>query len=307
LLDPSTVVAFHTVLLLDLGHASTEENKRQLAKAASSFVRKVRQRQPVTVLVFEGSARTRLVGDFTTEPNGSGPEQLDNLLAMAPADPSRNLRGAVLDGLDALDSRLEKSTRPVHVGTLVVFSRGPDVAGRISQTDFDQRLRNTDYQLVYLDVQGDTGDDVTDVLARRNRVDSQASDTLPIAFEEAGALANRLTQQYYLISYCSPARASTRQLRIEVRVPGGENETETDSIDTEFDATGFTPGCNAGSPPRFVVKKRESETPPSPTKNTLGGKAEGSPRSTEPSSKSVETTKGTDTEVPPPNKPGYAP
>ncbi|MGC4065495.1 MAG: hypothetical protein QM784_12780 [Polyangiaceae bacterium] len=303
LLDPATVASFHTVLLLDLGHATSEERKRQLAKAAASFVRKVRRTQPVSVLVFDGSSRTRLVGDFSAEPNGSGPEQLDNLLMMVPTDPSRNLRGAVLTGLETLENDLNRTTRPIRRGTLVVFSRGPDIAGRVSSTEFEERTKDNEHQLVYIDVAGDGADEATTRLGEHHAVRSQGPENLPIAFEEAGAIAARLTEQYYLISYCSPARAGQRTLRIEVTVPSTDNEIETDGFETTFDATGFTPGCNSGTPPRFVMTKRDLAKSPNGTTKTettvSPPTVPSDPQPTEPSQE--------ESEVPPPNKPGYAP
>jgi len=309
LLDPVTVATFHTVLLLDLGHATNDERKRQLSKAAASFVRKVRQRQPVTVLVYDGSARTRLVGEFSVEPSGTGPELLDNLLMMVPSDTSRNLRGAVVQGLDTLDGHLAKSTRPVRVGTMVVFSRGPDVAGRVAEADFNGRVENTTHQLVYIDVSGDPTDKSTTLLAKSSRIDAQAPDTLPIAFEEAGMVASHLTAQYYLLSYCSPARAGMRRLKVEVTVPGTGNEVETDSFETSFDATDFSPGCNSGNPPRFVSLKKES-IDGAAGNQPKASSVTSSPSKADPAATDASAPKepdGSDLEVPPPNKPGYAP
>jgi hypothetical protein len=303
LLDPASVAAFHTVLLLDLGHATSEDRKRQLAKAAASFVRKVRRSQPVSVLVFDGSSRTRLVGDFSAEPNGSGPEQLDNLLMMVPSDPSRNLRGAVVNGLETLDNNLNRTARPIRRGTLVVFSRGPDIAGRVPSSEFEERTNGSEHQLVYVDVTGDGSDDETTQLGEHHAVRSQGPENLPIAFEEAGAIASRLTEQYYLISYCSPARAGQRTLRIEVTVPSTESEIETDGFETTFDATGFTPGCNSGSPPRFLVGKRDTSKPAS---GVLKTEPIVSPPSAPADPQPVEPSRE-ESEVPPPNKPGYAP
>jgi hypothetical protein len=312
LLDPATVAAFHTVLLVDLGHAKTDEKKRQLSKAVATFVRKTRQRQPVTVLVFDGSARTRMVGDFSVEPNGSGPEILENLLLMVPADPSRNLRGAIIDGLDALDARLERSPRPVRVGTLVVFSRGPDVAGRVKESEYEDRVSQTQHQFVYVDITGDPGDGATKKLGKKTHISSQDETTLPIAFEEAGMVTARLNKQYYLISYCSPARAGKRQLRVEVTVPSIENEPETDAFETDFDAEGFAPGCNSNNPPKFTVLKPTTDKPSSTVKTGTPGKPEAPPdsattNSATPHDDRTNTNDDDDNEVPPPNTPGYAP
>ncbi len=311
LLDPAAVAGFHTVLLLDLGHATTEDKKRQLSRAAGAFVRKVRQKQSVTVLAFDGSPRTRLVGDFTVETNGTGPEQLENLMMMVPADPSRNLNGAVINALDTLDGRLERSSRPVRVGTLVVFSRGPDVAGRVGDVEFDERVSKSEHQFVYVNVAGDPTNDRVTALTRRGKVEAQATDTLPIAFEDAAILANKLSTQYYLLSYCSPARAGERILRVEVEVSDANGKTESDAFETRFDSSGFSPSCSSSNPPRFSVAQRPSSdrvsaagkpAPPTPDASATGNGAN------EPATAGDEPNgTGDDVEVPPPKKRGYAP
>jgi len=312
LLDTSSVAAFHTVLLIDLGHATTEDKKRQLSRAAAAFVRRVRQKQSVTVMAFDGSPHIRLVGDFTVEPTGTGPEQLENVMLMVPADRSRNLNGAVVSALDILDGRLDRSSRPVRLGTLVVFSRGPDVAGRVTNAHLDERVSRSEHQFVYVAVAGDPDNDRVAALSNRGKVEAQATDTLPIAFEDAAILANKLVTQYYLISYCSPARAGERSLRVEVEVNADDGRTETDAFETRFDSSGFSPACNSGNPPRFTLAQRQagdkntsaakSTTPTSPVTDGTGSSSNSSestgvgPDNTEP-----------EVEVPPPKKRGYAP
>jgi hypothetical protein len=318
LLDPAAVTAFHTVLLVDLGHGTAAERRRQLSRGAATFVRRMRQKQAVTVLGFDGSPRTRLVGEFSVESSGTGPEQLDNLMQMTPADPSRDLNGAVLAGLDLLDGRLERSNRPIHMGTLVVFSRGPDVAGRVSDADLDQRLHHAEHQLIYVTVAGDPSDKRTTALSSLGKIEAQAADTLPIALEDAAALASRLSSKYYLLSYCSPARAGERALRVEVLVNDADGHSETDAFETRFDSTGFSPSCNSNTPPRFSLSQRTTgeRTPgagsansaaKAPVNTTSSG---GSPTTGTPESAPVldmPAKPESDIEVPPPKKRGYAP
>lgn len=319
LLDPSTVAAFHTVLLLDLGHGTTDRHRRQLSRAAAAFVRRVRKKQSVTVLAFDGAPRARLVTDFALDPNAAGPEFLENLMLMAPRDSSRNLRGALISALDTLDIKLGQSIRPLRVGTVVVFSRGPDIAGRVAEPDFDKRLYDSKYQFLYVTVAGDPTNDRTDALASRGKVEAQNADTLPIAFEEAGILANKLSSQYYLLSYCSPGRAGERRLRIEVQLNDADGISETDAIETRFDATGFSPNCNSAIPPRFSTAPRAiidraasgagapraatTAMPPAVPEPDLSDSPT-PPLTEEPSGGSVGESEA---EVPPPKKPGYAP
>lgn len=305
LLDPATVAAFHTVLLVDLSHGNNDEHRRQLARAAATFVRRARQKQNVTVLAFDGGQRTRLVGDFPFESSGGGPDHLENLMFMTAGDPSRNLNGAVISALNVLDRRLERSNRVVRVGSLVVFSRGPDVAGRIPSSDVDKRVSDTEHQLVFVNVVGDQSNDVTAALGRAGVVESQSSETIPIAFEEAAMRVNRLLGQYYLISYCSPARAGERKLNVEVQVTDADGDTDSDDFEFKFDATGFSPNCNAGVPPRFTVVRQAtgrhswSTKQAAPASQTEAGT---DAPTTEPSEDSAP-----EEEVPPPKNRGYAP
>lgn len=309
MLDPSSVAAFHTVLLIDLGHGTTEEKKRQLSRAAAGFVRRVRQKQSVTVMAFDGSPRIRLVGDFTVEASGTGPEQLENVMMMVPADPSRNLNGAVISALDTLDSRLERSNRPVRLGTLVVFSRGPDVAGRVADAEFDDRVARSEHQFVYMNVSGDPTNDHVALLTSRGKVESQGTDTLPIAFEDAAILANKLVTQYYLLSYCSPARAGERVLRVEVQVNTDDGKVESDAFETRFDSSGFSPACSSNNPPRFSIARPEGNdraaAATKPATPTSAGTDTTNPDSTSTSDGQVDADD--DVEVPPPKKRGYAP
>jgi hypothetical protein len=254
LLDPAQAVAFHTVLLLDLGYGTTEERRAQLNEAVAEFVGGVRASQSVTVIGFDGSSKSRLMGEFRRGADSSGIFSLSGL-ATASADPSRNLRGAVIDGLDALDAHLGKLGRPNRMGTLVVFARGPDVAGRVSSGDLDARLSASKSQLVFVGMAGDAGDDQTSRLSRDGRIEAQNEGELTAAFTQAAARVSALAGKYYLLSYCSPSRANWRRLRVEVDVVDDNLETSSSAFDARFDASQFTSGCASTRLPRFAPEK----------------------------------------------------
>jgi hypothetical protein len=115
---------------------------------------------------------------------------------------------------------------------------------------------------------------------------------------------------YYLVSYCSPARAGTRRLRLEVTFATTEGEEKSGSVEQEFDANGFGPGCDPKTPPRFVVNtgqdvptvSTEGSAPATPAVETPKGQPAATP-DTKPESEEPEG----DEIVPPPSKPGYAP
>ena len=305
LIEPSRYAAFHTVLLVDISQAKEASVRKALAKAAGAFVRRVRLGQSVTVVAYDGSDKVRVAGEYSTDAHATTPEQVEALVNIAPGDPSRNLRGAVIQGLEILDRHLASSPSPLHLGTLVVFARGPDLAGRTPEPTLKDAISSRTDKLVYIGVTGDTPDAVAKTLSESGQVLAQASDTLPIAFEDAGALVDSLLDQYYLISYCSPARAGKRSLKVAVSVPVPDGKNETDSFSVEFDATGFTAGCDSQKVPPLVVTSSAKQAAPKSASVSPSGINK--PASSATGSSARAPAKGNnDEEAPVPAQPGYA-
>lgn len=305
LMEPARYAAFHTVLLVNISQAKEASARRALSKAAAAFVRRVRLGQSVTVVAYDGSDKVRVAGDYPAEARTTAPEQVDGLVTLAPGDPSRNLRGAVLQGLEILDRHLASSGNPLQLGTLAVFARGPDLAGRTPENTFKDEISARTDKFIYIGVSGDTPDGVAKRLGQSGEVLAQSSDALPIAFENAGALVDGLLDQYYLLSYCSPARAGTRTLKLTVSVPVADGKDETDSLSVQFDATGFTAGCDSQKVPPLVAKSKAAAAKPS--QPSLASPA----KPTANSSAGIDGTKSPgkhaeDHEAPVPAKPGYA-
>ncbi len=74
----------------------------------------------------------------------------------------------------------------------------------------------------------------------------------------------------YLVAYCSPARAGTREVRLEVTTQDAQGKKSVGSYETKFDAAGFGPGCNPSSSARFALatsKVKSSQPSPNATKS----------------------------------------
>jgi hypothetical protein len=83
------------------------------------------------------------------------------------------------------------------------------------------------------------------------------------AFDDIATKVENSTKAYYLLSYCSPARAGTHKLRIDATwVDAQGKDQKTGSLTSEFDATGFTHGCDPKTPPSFDVSKGDALAPP---------------------------------------------
>ncbi|HEV8248048.1 MAG TPA: hypothetical protein VGP93_19875 [Polyangiaceae bacterium] len=296
LLPREPVTNERVVVLVDLSGKPKPELRESYAKAVENFVARVQSELAVTVLAYDGGPGLKFAGDFPRAPEGSPPPNAAGLRGLAPGDASRDLYGAVLKGVKELDIRLMAQKKPVRIGTLLVFARGPDLAGRLTQEQLEQALENQNYNLIGVGVGEQTP--YLDQIAHAGVIHAQGEDTVPIAFEEAASRVLKTHHKYYVIAYCSPARAGTPSLRVEVHYTSKDNDDKTGSYSYQFDAQGFGPGCNPDSTPHFVVPKSENEAAPAST-------------STEPAANPADATTSPNGAAPggevapPPDKPEY--
>jgi hypothetical protein len=249
LLSREAVTHERVLLLVDVSENPTPEQRAEYVRAVEAFVRKLHASISVSVQAFDGSPGLKPVGEY---PRGSDALSAAALLKLASKDDSRDLHGAVLAGLGELDRLARNSAKPIELGTLVVFANGPDLAGRTERRKLDEALEKTGHAVIGVGIGPDTG---YLGFARDGVIHAQSADTLPIAFEEAGARVAATHAKYYLVSYCSPARAGTRSVRIEVVHEDKDGHEHTGSTDFEIDAAGFGPGCDPATPPRFDQQK----------------------------------------------------
>jgi len=305
LLDPNLVAAHQAVLLMDMSAAQTPAARTLAAKAALNFVQKVMPREAVSIFAFDGGESLVQVA---TLPRGNAAVTMAALENFTPRDSSRNLNGAVIAGLGKLEALLSATGKVVRVGTLVVFASGPDVAGRVDRDKAHDAVWESRYDVLGVGI-GEQADAIED-LARRGLVRSQSADTLPIAFEEVASKTVEQLEKHYLVSYCSPARAGTRRLRLEVSYTNKEGEEHHGDFETEFSARGFGPGCNPSVTPRFFIAPKPSTGPEPNPGSSLAGASDsnnGEPkgRKTAPPDSRLHD-QGEDAPVAPPDQSGYA-
>jgi len=306
LLDRNVAVAHHALLLVDMSGASTPEARTQAAKAAAGFVEKLLPHQAVSVYAFDGSEGLLQIGSAA---KGSPPPSMAALESFSARDTSRNLNGAVLAALGKLDAALAQSGKRIKVGMLVLFSGGPDVAGRIDADKVHDAVWESPHDVIAIGVAEQV--EGLEQFAKRGVVRAQAANTLPIAFEEAASKAQSELEKYYLVSYCSPARAGSRRLRLEVKYTNKEGAEHSGDFEVDFEAKGFGAGCNPQTAPRFTVQPKPKPSfdqgPPPTDQDAQGKPGKGDPK--QGNGKPVDTREhdqGEDAPVPPPDQGGYA-
>lgn len=248
ILNPEVAVVHYTLLLLDMSGSITESGSLDtLIGAASRFADKVSKRQKVAVYGFAGGKKLIPVTGFTSSA-GAIKGGLRRLASRKSNDPSTNLNGAVVEAIDVLEKKLKSSTQPLRFATLVVFTDGTDRAHRVAADKMHEALDKATVNVFVIGLGPEIDKGQLSRLGRDGFFQAQQGADVAGAFDEVARRIEAASKKFYLLSYCSPSRAGTHQLRVELRAAGQKG-----ALEHEFGAEGFGPHCNPNRKPRFSV------------------------------------------------------
>ena len=141
----------------------------------------------------------------------------------------------------------------------MVFTDGTDRARRVLRPDLDKALeeaQNKDTSLYVIGVGKEIDSGELRNIGRTASFLSTDPAALAKAFETIASRVEAYTKSFYLMSYCSPARAQEHDLKVET----GSGLSKGD-LSYHFDATGFGPNCDSNRMPKFdihrpIIKKK---------------------------------------------------
>jgi hypothetical protein len=251
ILNPEIAAEHYTLLLVDMsGSVSKSPQLPLLVEAATKFTESVGQYQRVAVYAFDGAADIHPIVPFTTS-SGASTRGASALSHFRPRDPSTNLNGAVVRGLEVLDQAVARARTPLRFGTLVVFTDGTDHAGRVPLAEVDRALEQKEHAVYAIGVGTEIDERALGRIGRSGHWLVKDGSAIQQAFQTAADRIVGYTRSHYLLSYCSPARAGKHQVTIEVVTPDPEKRGR---LSYDFDAAGFGPGCDPGVAPPFDMK-----------------------------------------------------
>lgn len=252
ILNPEVAAVHYTLLLVDLSGSITQSGAmEQLKPAVQSFADRVGSLQKVAIYGFDGSKEIFPIIGFT-DGEGGIRAAAERLGTFKGRDPSTNLNGAVIEGLKVLDKSLEHAQTPLKFGSLVVFTDGTDRAKRVLRPEVDKALEEAQAKDTALYVIGVGKEIDSSELRNIGRTASFLSTdpaALAKAFDEIATRVEAYTKSFYLLSYCSPARAQEHDLKVETG--GGLSKGD---LTYHFDATGFGPNCDSNRMPKFDIR-----------------------------------------------------
>ncbi|MET0386346.1 MAG: VWA domain-containing protein [Polyangiales bacterium] len=249
IVNPEIAATHYTLLLVDMSASVTASDQLDaITRSAREFVSQVAPYQRVAVYAFDGSKNLYEVVPFATA-GAETARAWDRLRQFESRDPSTNLHGAVLQALGELDKALQRAHAPLRFGTLVVFTDGTDRADRVPYQQMIDAVEASPHNVYALGVGHEIEDSVLSRIGKTGYIRVEDSAASSAAFHEIGDRIVRFTRRYYLLSYCSPARAGQHVVRIEATAEGRRGE-----LDYAFDAAGYGPRCDPTRPPPFDIK-----------------------------------------------------
>ena len=135
----------------------------------------------------------------------------------------------------------------------MVFTDGTDRAKRVLRPDLDKSLDEAQQKDTALYVIGVGKEIDSGELRNIGRTASFLSTdpaALAKAFDSIASRVEAYTKSFYLLSYCSPARAQEHDLKVESG--GGLSKG---SLSYHFDAAGFGPNCDSNRMPKFDIHR----------------------------------------------------
>jgi hypothetical protein len=246
ILNPEVAAMHFTLLLVDMSGSVTKSGSvPALEEAASRFTQRVGQYQKTAIYAFDGRPDIVPIRGFTSEGGGAGA-----LGGFSSKDPSTNLNGAVVKAIDVLEKALDKSPVPLRFGTLVVFTDGTDHAHRVSNSDLMDALDKVNFDVFVIGVGAEIDEKELKAIGRSGAALSRDPGAVGAQFDKIAERIEGYSKRFYLLSYCSPARAGQHELRVEPFTPDGKKG----GVTYPFNADGFGPNCDPNRKPSFDIR-----------------------------------------------------
>jgi len=242
-LDPvSAALETYTLLLMDVSDSIIDQGTLETAQqVAIDFSQSLlEQGQQVSVAIFDGDANIRTVIDFTTNADDIE-DAINNIDAGDQLDGSTNLNGAVLSGLEVLDSKVNEDVEAelVSVANLVVFTDGLDRAGRETHGKAVNAVEGSNHEVFVLAlIDEEVEAQELEELGEDGffRADDVAA--LTDTFDELISRLVAEVNKYYRLSYCSPLRNPRTNLKVKVTWEGSAS-----TVKVAYPTEDFGPGC----------------------------------------------------------------
>ena len=236
-------IAFFAVILLDLSGSVRAELPR-LQSAAQGLIAALPSNLSVAIYTFDGRREIQERLAFTQNRTAMQ-AAIDGLASVPAVDPSTNLYGAVVEGINVINTRRQSAlgSGAAVSGFLVTFTDGTDRAGLRSATEARLAVRTArgepfNYAAFTIGLGNEINRGELATLGPDGFEFADDATRLNAAFAAIGQRLDALSRHYYVLSYCSPKRAGSHRLTIRASQGGLSGR-----LTSNFSAANFRGGC----------------------------------------------------------------
>ncbi|MFK7813745.1 MAG: VWA domain-containing protein [Maribacter sp.] len=244
----SQIFTNNTLLVLDLSNSVLSSSLEELKLASSSFVDNVMPSTEIesvkmAIYWFDGENELHLLNDLTSS-KSELKTSIDGITDDISNDPSTDLYGAVIKSTDIASDLLIASTQGDKIGaaSVVIFTDGTDQASRFSKEDAQKKVDDADPNISFFTIGlgGEIDTQVLTDIGKTFSVFAANKEELETTFSEISQRVSERANSFYLFEYCSPKRDGSGENNLAIQVKDNSKEG---AVQTKFDATGFTGGC----------------------------------------------------------------
>lgn len=239
----------NTLLVLDLSNSVLSSSLPELKIAANSFISNVMpavssESFKMAIYWFDGEDILHELQELTSNAQDLQ-DAIDGINEDISNDPSTDLYGAIIKSADVAQtiiSDLENEDIFAAV-SVVLFTDGTDQAARYTEQQAQSAVVNADEDVSFFTIGlgSEIDEEVLSEIGTSGSVFANESSELESVFSEISNDVSEQANSFYLFEYCSPKRDGSGMNNLVIQVIDGDRNG---IVQTSFDATGFTSGCN---------------------------------------------------------------
>lgn len=238
----------YTLLVLDLSNSVLSSSLSELKSASGSFIDNVMPPLEsasfkMAIYWFDGQDVLHELQPLTS----SREALLDAVQGIQPnisSDPSTDLYGAVIKSADIASELLSESQKNNTIGaaSVVLFTDGTDQASRYREADALEKVDEADSNISFFTIGlgAEIDSQILESIGKTFSVFAGNKEELETTFNQLSQKVSERANSFYLFEYCSPKRDGSGMNNLVIQAAQGSRQG---AVQTRFDATGFTAGC----------------------------------------------------------------
>ncbi len=236
----------NTLLVLDLSNSVLQSSLEELKTASTSFINNVMPAPEtdsfqMAIYWFDGEDVLHLLNPLSSS--------ISELTASVAAidenisnDPSTDLYGAVIKSSNIAEELIQGTNEVISAASVVLFTDGTDQASRFTEQSalnaVDNASPNISFFTIGLGAEIDT--QVLSAIGKTASVVASNASELEATFNQISARVSEQANSFYLFEYCTPKRDGSGENNLVIQLTDGALQG---AVQTKFDATDFTGGC----------------------------------------------------------------